>query len=342
VSERGALDLGGIQWSVAGRRVVAVSALTVAVGERLVVFGPNGAGKSSLLRLAAGIMGERDGTDVAYMPQRPYMFRGSGRRNLLMGLHGAESNRAEVLAKRLGLANLLGTPADRLSGGERQRLALARTLASERPVLALDEPLAAVDVRDREAVIAVIGDAIGDRAALVVTHDRDVAVAFADRVAVMVDGEIRQAGLPQEVFLDPQNVDVAGVVGHHNVLSATVVKSEGPLIQASSGGLMVWALGEQAAGADVRVIFGAETVTLHSVGGAASKGPQDSARNHWLGSVQSIVEVGRLVEVIVDVGQPVAAMITAGSMDGMGIQVDDKVALSVKATAARAVTAAKQ
>jgi molybdate transport system ATP-binding protein len=336
------LDLGGVEWSVAGRRVVGVTVLEVVTGERLVVFGPNGAGKSSLLRLAAGIIGDRDGSRVAYMPQRPYMFRGSGRRNLLMGLHGPESNRAEVLAKRLGLANQLGTPADRLSGGERQRLALARTLASERPILALDEPLGAIDVRDRESVIAVVGDAIGDRTAIVVTHDRDVAVAFADRVAVMVDGEVRQSGPPQEVFLDPQNADVAGVVGHHNVLSATVVKSEGPLVQASSSGLMVWALGEQAAGADVRVIFGAEAVTLHSVATATSAGPQDSARNHWLGSVQSIVEVGRLVEVIVDVGQPVAAMITAGSMDGMGIKLDDKVALSVKATAARAVTAAKQ
>jgi molybdate transport system ATP-binding protein len=336
------MDLGGLAWSVAGRQVVAVATLPVATGERLVVFGPNGAGKSSLLRLAAGVIGDRDGSQIAYMPQRPYMFRGSGRRNLLMGLRGGESNRAEVLAKQLGMANLLGTPADRLSGGERQRLALARTLASERPIVALDEPLAAIDVRDRESVIAVVGDAIGDRTAIVVTHDRDVAVAFADRVAVMVDGEIRQSGPPQEVFLDPQNEDVAGVVGHHNVLRGTVVKSEGPLVQASSSGLMVWALGEQPAGADVRVIFGAEAVTLHSVGGAGAAGLQDSARNHWLGSVRSIVEVGRLVEVIVDVGQPVAAMITAGSMDGMGIKVDDKVALSVKATAARAVTAAKQ
>lgn len=335
-------EFSDLAWSVGGRAVVAVAKLRVEAGERVVVFGPNGAGKSTLLRLIAGMLGERPGDDVAYLPQRPYMFRGSGRRNLLMGLAGEESNRAEVLAKRLGVSNLLGTPAARLSGGERQRLALARTLASDRSLLALDEPLAAIGAKDRDAVIAVSGDAIGDRAALVVTHDRDIAVAFADRVALMVDGRIRQLGSPQDVFLDPSNEDVADLLGHQNVLVGTVVKGEGPLVQVSCSGLMVWALGHQAAGSEVRVVFGADAVTLHSVSSAAVTEGQDSARNHWLGSVGTIGEVGRLIEVVVNVGQPVAALITEGSMAGMGIALDDKVALSVKATAARALTAAKQ
>ena len=331
-----------MSWEIGDRKVVNVSQLSVAAGGRMVVFGPNGAGKSSLLRLVAGVIGDRDGSSVAYLPQRPYMFRGTGRRNLLLGLHDSESNRAEVLAKRLGVSNVLGRPAARLSGGERQRLALARTLASERSVVALDEPLAAIDVRARDAVIAIVGDAIGERTAIVVTHDRNVAVAFADRVAMMLDGEIRQVGSPQETFLDPPSEDVAAAVGHHNILSGTVVKSEGPLVQVSCGGLMVWALGEQSAGADVRLIFGAEAVTIHNVAGTHADAGQDSARNHWLGPVQSIVDAGRLIEVIVDVGQQVAALITSGSLAGMGIQVDDKVGLSVKATAVRAVTAAKQ
>lgn len=337
-----ALDMSGLQWSVDGRVVVDVAELVANHGERLVIFGPNGAGKSTLLRLVAGIVGERDGTAVAYLPQRPYMFRGSGRRNLLLGLEDSESNRAEVLSKRLGVSNVIGTAASRLSGGERQRLALARTLASERPVVVLDEPLAAIDGQDRDAVVAVIGDAIGDRATVVVTHDEEVAVAFADRVAVMVGGRIRQVGTPQEVFLDPRSEEVARVIGHHNVLVGTIVRSDGPLVQVSCSGLMVWALGEQAAGSDVRVLFGAETVTLHSVVAATAEIGKDSARNHWLGTVQAVIETGRLVEVVVDVGQPVAAMITVGSLDGMGIVEGDSVALSVKATAARAVTAAKQ
>ena len=105
---------------------------------------------------------------------------------------------------------------------------------------------------------------------------------------------------------------------------------------------MVWALGTQASGSDVRVTFGAEAVTLHSVATPGADLARDSARNHWLGPVATIVEVDRLVEVVVDVGQPVAALITAGSMDGMSIVMGDQVAMSVKATAAHAVTAAKQ
>ena len=335
-------ELGELSWESSGRQIVAPTELDLRAGERLVVFGPNGAGKSTLLRLIAGVLGERAGDDVAYLPQRPYMFRGSGRRNLLMGLAGEESNRAEVLAKRLGVSNLLGTPAARLSGGERQRLGLARTLASGRALLALDEPLAAIDARDRDAVIAVAGDAIGDRTALVVTHNRDIAVAFADRVALMVDGAVRSVGPPHEIFLDPANEDVAHLLGHQNVMLGTVVKGDGPLVQVSCSGLMVWALGEQSAGSEVRVTFGADAVTLHTVSSAAATEGQDSARNHWLGTVREVGEVGRLVEVVADVGQPVAALITEGSMAGMGIAIDDKVALSVKATAARAVTSAKQ
>ncbi|MCP3975590.1 MAG: ABC transporter ATP-binding protein [bacterium] len=342
MSDKIALDMSGLQWSAAGRIVVDVAELDVKHGERLVIFGPNGAGKSTLLRLVAGLVGERGGENVAYLPQRPYMFRGSGRRNLLLGLEDSESNRAEVLSKRLGVSNVIGTAASRLSGGERQRLALARTLASSRPVVVLDEPLAAIDAQDRDAVVAVVGDALSERATIVVTHDEDVAAAFADRVAVMVGGQIRQVGSPQEVFLDPQSEEVARVVGHHNVLVGTIVKSDGPLVQVACSGLMVWALGEQAAGSDVRVLFGAETVTLHTVDPSSSDVGKDSARNHWLGIVQEVIETGRLVEVVVDVGQPVAAMITVGSLDGMGITQGDSVALSVKATAARAVTAAKQ
>jgi len=245
------IEYSGLTWTVGNRKILDVAQLSLSVGERMVVFGPNGAGKSTLLKLVAGVLGDRDGSNVAYMPQRPYMFRGSGRRNLLMGLRDEESNRAEILAKRLGVSNLLGTPASRLSGGERQRLALARTLASRHPVVALDDPLAAIDSRDRDSVIAVAGHAIGDRTALVVTHDHDIAVAFADRVALMVDGSIRQVGAPQEVFLDPRNQDVADLVGHQNVLVGTVVKTDGPLVQVSCSGLMVWALGEQPAGSDV-------------------------------------------------------------------------------------------
>jgi molybdopterin-binding protein len=337
-----ALHLQGLSWSIGGRVVVDIDELTVAAGERLVIFGPNGAGKSTLLRLVAGITGERDGSDVAYLPQRPYMFRGSGRRNLLLGLVGEESNQAEVLAKRLGVGATIGTAASALSGGERQRLALARTLASSRKLIALDEPLAAIDAQDRNDVIAVVGGAIGDRAAVIVTHDEEIAAAFADRVAIMVGGRLRQVGPPEEVFLDPLTEDVANVIGRHNVLTGTVVRGDGPLVQVSCGGLMVWALGDQAAGSDVRVLFGAETVTLHSAVAGATEAGKDSARNHWLGTVSAVIETGRLVEVVVDVGQPVAAMITVGSLDGMGLRPEDTVGLSVKATAARAVTAAKQ
>ncbi len=335
--------LDGLTWESDGRRIVAINELSVGHGERLVIFGPNGSGKSTILRLVAGVLGDRPGDNVTYLPQRPYMFRGSGRRNLRLGLDAAEAEEAERLAGRLGIGDLLGRPAARLSGGERQRLALARALAKDRPIVALDEPMAAVDVKDRDGVVAVIGDAIGSRAALLVTHDETVAAAFGDRVAVVVAGIVRQVGSTQDVFVSPDSEDVASALGHHNVLLGTVRGNDGPLVQVSCDGLLVWALGAQAAGSEVRVMFGAEAVTLHSMRGSESAiHASASARNRWLGTVRDIRRSSRLVEVIADVGQPVAAIITIGSMDAMGLAVDDKVVLSVKATAASAITAAKQ
>ena len=119
-----ALNLSGLTWAIGGRPIVDVGDLELQAGERLVVYGPNGAGKSTLLRLAAGILGERNGDEVSYMPQRPFMFRGSGRHNLLLGLEDAESNKAEMLAKRLGVSNVLGSPAARLSGSTRVSLSI--------------------------------------------------------------------------------------------------------------------------------------------------------------------------------------------------------------------------
>jgi molybdopterin-binding protein len=94
----------------------------------------------------------------------------------------------------------------------------------------------------------------------------------------------------------------------------------------------MWALGEEAPGTQVVVMFGAEAVTVFS-----GDGPRSSARNRWQGTIESIRQAGRLVEVVVDLGLPVVALITPGSLEALDLEQGRSVALSVKATAARAV-----
>jgi molybdate transport system ATP-binding protein len=319
-------------------RHLEVDPILVERGERLVLFGPNGAGKSTALRCYAGLVDGVPGVPAAgYLPQRPYMFRGSAHHNLHLGLDDAGATRANGIAERLGLVDRLSGPAGALSGGERARLGIARVLAARAPLVLLDEPLAALDARDRTNVEGVMVEELGDSAAVIVTHDRDVAAAVAERMAVMIDGTIRQVGTVGSIFATPRDDEVAGVVGIGNVIRGSITEVESPLVKVDLGdgghrSLDMWALGEEVPGTQVVVMFGAEAVTVFS-----GDGPRSSARNRWHGSIASIRHTGRLVELVIDVGLPVVALITPGSLDALDLETGRAVALSVKATAAQAV-----
>lgn len=308
-----------------------VESLDVEAGTTLALFGPNGAGKTTLLRLLAGTLPGGPDLAVAYLPQRPYAFRGSARRNLGLGLDEAGMARALNLAARLGVADKLDAPARALSGGERQRLRLAGVLARPESIVLLDEPLAAIDARERESVGRVVSGGLAGRTAVIVTHDRDDAVMLADSMAVIVDGRIRQVGSIREVLGLPADDAVARVLGVANAHPGRVVASDPPLVMVDVGGAEIWGIGE--VDGDAVVLFGAETVTVFS----GADGAAGSARNRWVGRVAEVRRLGRLVEIVVDAGFPVMALLTPGSADAMGIEAGVQVTLTVKATAVRVV-----
>ncbi len=313
--------------------ILDLAGLEVEVGERLVVFGPNGAGKTTLLRLLAGTLPGGPAPPVAYLPQSPYLFRGSAGWNLGLGLDAEQAARARSLADRFGVGELVLEPARLLSGGERQRVALARVLARPEQWVLLDEPLAPIDSRDRPAIAAQIVEALGGRGAVIVTHDRDDAAALGTSMAVLVEGRLLQRGPVAEVFSLPVSTDVASVVGIGNVWEGDVVVVEDPRVAVDVAGLVVWGVGEARLKARARALFGAEAVTLYAGLGAVS----GSARNRWTGRVAELRPAGRLVEVIVDVGSPVAALITPGALEALALETGRDVTVTVKATAVRAV-----
>lgn len=315
-----------------GRSLV-VSRLQVADGEHLVLFGPNGAGKSTLLRLIAGTLEGGPAIPSAYLPQRPILFRGKAGWNLRLGLGPEDANRSIELAHDFGIKDVLDRSARTLSGGERQRLVLARTLARPEQVVLLDEPLAALDARDRGSVAATIKRELRGRTAIVVTHDREEAAMLGRRMAVLVDGRILQIGALEEVFSLPTDDRVAAAVGIANVLRGEVIQTEGALSAIRSGPVEVWGVGDVAPGTKATAMFGAEAVTVF----AGSEPTSGSARNTFSGTVMEVRSAGRLVELVVDCGIPIAALVTPGSLEALGVAARTDVVLTLKATAVRVV-----
>ena len=306
--------------------ILDVEGLELVEGEVTVLFGPNGAGKTTLLRHLAGIGGKEPVLSGAYQPQTPYLFRGLAGWNLGLGLDSEPAAWAAQLADRFGVGGLLEAPASRLSGGEAQRLALARTLATPAEWILLDEPLGAVDIADKAELIEKIGIQLRSRSAVVVTHDLDVALGLGSRLVILDRGRILQTGPVAEVLHHPVSERVARIVGIRNLVTGNA-RTDGYGQAALSAG-SVTIVGQGEADGPARAVFGADSVVLGAPGS-----PPTSARNRWNGSVIEVRRLGHVYEVVVDIGFPLAAMVTKGAVEELGLAPGVEVSASVKASA---------
>ena len=213
-----------------------VPALDVPAGDVLAVIGRNGAGKSTLLQTLALLerpaTGEVlfEGTSVrgrerayrrrmAVVFQEPLLLAGSVRHNVALGLRlrgvprAERERRAGEWLSRLGIAALAERPAHALSGGEAQRASLARALALEPEVLLLDEPFGGLDTPTRRELLADLARLVRAThlTTVFVTHDWREVECLADRVAVLVAGDVRQVGPVAQVLRCPAGPEVAAL-----------------------------------------------------------------------------------------------------------------------------------
>ncbi|MEM9223117.1 MAG: ABC transporter ATP-binding protein [Pseudomonadota bacterium] len=220
--------------------------------EFVALLGPSGCGKSTLLRLVAGferldggeirIGGETvSGGDVHVPTERrrlgmvfqsyalwPHM---NVTENVAFALKvqgvPPEERRARVARalKTVDLSDYAERRPAELSGGQRQRVALARTLATEPRVVLLDEPLANLDANLREAMQEEFRRFHSESAATMVfvTHDQAEALALADRVAVMMEGVLRQVDRPKALYDQPADPEVARFIGRGSILPVDCV-----------------------------------------------------------------------------------------------------------------------
>lgn len=240
--ETGVIHLQSVECRYPGAEVPAISNFNLQIhpGEFVSILGRSGAGKTTALRVVAGfeqvtsgyvrIGGQLVGSSFVHVPpdQRriglvfqdyalfPHL---TVAKNVEFGLKDLPAEeRAARIAPVLDMVGMSGYETryvHELSGGQQQRVAIARALAPDPVALLLDEPFSNLDRQLRAALRRDIKDIVRKTGAttLLVTHDREEALATSDRIAVMGQNNIEQIGTPEEVYQNPVSADVARLIG---------------------------------------------------------------------------------------------------------------------------------
>ncbi|WP_425040662.1 ABC transporter ATP-binding protein [Primorskyibacter sp. S187A] len=227
--------------------------LDIREGELIALLGPSGCGKTTTMRAIAGLLAptagriEIDGADMTRVPANKrgigLVFQSyalfphlSAFENVAFGLRLRKLPDAQVRAKTeagmatVGLTGFESRKPAEMSGGQQQRLALARSLVMEPKVLLLDEPLSNLDARLRLEMRNELQRVQKETGITMVfvTHDQSEALALADRIVLMKDGEIEQLGTASELYAEPATAFAAEFMGFENIfrLEAGALVSE--------------------------------------------------------------------------------------------------------------------
>jgi molybdate transport system ATP-binding protein len=245
----------------------------------------------------------------------------SVRRNIAYG----GTKRVDELLARLDIEALADAKPGQLSGGERQRVALARALARDPRVLLLDEPLSALDAHTKADIRGELRELLRELQlpTLLVTHDFEDAAVLAQRVGVIVEGELIQIDAPQALVAAPASPFVAGLTGA-NLLEGNarargdlteVVLDDGATVYSTAPGL-----------GRVGIAIYPWEITI------SREPPADSTLNHVSGAITSLVSVDNRVRI--KIGQ-LTAEASRRSAERLDLKEGDRVVASFKATATR-------
>ncbi|MFT5708477.1 MAG: sn-glycerol 3-phosphate transport system ATP-binding protein [Oceanospirillaceae bacterium] len=229
------------QLSKKWQATTAVDAINIEIeqGEFIALLGPSGCGKSTTLRMIAGLEEPTSGTimlegnEITHLPpgkrQLSMVFQSyalfphlSVKENILFGLKARSLNKEEQKKRLDSVVDLVNLKAQidkkpgQLSGGQCQRVALARAIVSQAPICLMDEPLSNLDAKLRAEMRSEIRSLQKNLGLTViyVTHDQIEAMSMADRIVLLNEGAIEQAGVPEALYNEPASTFVASFIGH--------------------------------------------------------------------------------------------------------------------------------
>jgi iron(III) transport system ATP-binding protein len=239
------IELRGVAKHFGATPVLTDVDLVVPDGSTTAVLGESGSGKTTLLRLIAGFEQVDAGTvsidgravddgvrsvraqhrGVGYVPQEGALFPHlTVLGNVGFGVDRSQRARAIELIEMVGLGGMARRYPHQLSGGQQQRVALARALIIRPSVVLLDEPFGSLDASLRTGLRRDVARVLAETNAttVLVTHDQNEALAFADRIAVLRHGRMVVSADPHELYRDPPDVTAATSIGEANILPAMV------------------------------------------------------------------------------------------------------------------------
>jgi tungstate transport system ATP-binding protein len=276
---------------------------------------------------------------MAFVLQKPIVFNMSVYDNIAYGLKWRGVGKSNIRQKVGSILETVELSADKsrnartLSGGEVQRVAIARAIAIEPELLLLDEPTANLDPISTSKIEELITNIIHryDTTIIMATHDMSQGQRLADRIGVLINGEILQTGSSRDVFTSPRNREVAEFVGVENIIPGVIVSSQDRVVTIDIGGRTIEAISDYAKGEEVCACVRPEDITL------ALSRLSSSARNSFIGEITRVVSLGPLSRIEIDCGFPLIALVTKRSAEELNLARTKEVYATFKATGVHVV-----
>jgi molybdopterin-binding protein len=354
------LEVVDLSHSYGEREVLKGLNLGIGKGEVFALIGPTGAGKTTLLRIMDllevpeagqiyfdGKCIPRSGKQrleirrrLSFIHQKPQVFNLSVYDNVACGLgwRGEAKNRiaqkVDNILETVGLEGYKNRNARTLSGGEAQRVALARSLVLEPEVLLLDEPTANLDPVSTAKIEQLISDVARQQntTMIMATHDMSQGQQLADRIGVLLDGKLAQAGNATDIFRSPQNEEVARFVGMENIIEGVVIANNEGIVTVDVGGTAIQAVSNYPVAKEVYACIRPEDITLLIADSYQQTAVRSSARNSSHGKITRATTIGPISRVEVDCGFRLVALVTRLSVEELNLQVGREVYATFKAT----------